>query len=123
MENIIKKADIVLLCLLLVLGLVLSIPAITQGSGGSSVVVRVDGEIYGTYSLTENRTITVNANGHLNKININDGKVQMSEADCHNQLCVKQGSISAGNQVIVCLPNRVIVEIIGGEEEYDVISG
>lgn len=93
------------------------------GSSGATVVVRSDGKVYGTYSLYEDQTIEVLNGNHINKIIIKDGHVQMIEANCHNQLCINQGSISKGNQAIVCLPNRVVIEISGGEEDYDVISG
>ena len=40
----------------------------------------------------------------------------MTEADCPDQLCVHQRAISKQKQTIVCLPNRVVVEVIGGED-------
>ena len=46
----------------------------------------------------------------------------MTYSDCRNQICVNDGSISQTNQSIVCLPNRVVIEITGKEEKYDAIS-
>ena len=122
MKEIIRKADIVLFAVLVLLGAAASVFAL-RGAGGDTVVVKVDGEVYGTYALSEDREITVEQNGHINKITIKDGAVQMSESTCKNQVCVHQGAISKGNQSIVCLPNRVIVTIEGEEAETDVISG
>lgn len=123
MRNLIRKADIILFAVLLAAGLMLSALTLRSGGEGGSVVVTVAGETYGRYSLSEDREITVERDGHLNKITIKDGAVQMSEANCRNQLCVRQGTISKANETIVCLPNRIVVRIEGKGGEYDVISG
>ena len=122
MFRIIKKADIILFICLILIGGALSYLAFSGSSTGDLVVVKVNGEIYGKYSLSKERTITVNRNGHMNKITIKGGKVQVSKSSCKNQICVKQGSISTTHQSIVCIPNRVVVSIEGKDGEYDVIS-
>ena len=50
------------------------------------------------------------------------GKVRVIEADCPDELDVKQGFIENVGQVIVCLPNRVVVEIKGETKPYDKID-
>ena len=42
---------------------------------------------------------------------IKDGEAYMQEADCPNQICVHHSSVSHKGETIVCLPNRVIIEI------------
>mgnify|MGYP000075787277 FL=1 len=122
MSKIIKKADIVLFVCLVLAGAVMSLAALTSGKEGANVVITVDGSVYGTYPLSEDREITVSRNGHMNKITIKDNTVQMSEADCSNRLCIKTGRISRTNEAIVCLPNRVMVKITGGDSDVDVIT-
>lgn len=122
MFKIIKKADIVLFIILVIIGLGLSWLSISGSSQGQRVRITADGKEYGTYNLSEDQSIDVVQNGHTNKITIKNGQVQMSYADCHNQVCVDTGKISKTSQSIVCLPNKVVVEIIGGEGEYDAIS-
>ena len=122
MFRIIKKADIILFICLILIGGALSYLAFSGSSSGDLVVVKVNGEIYGKYSLTKDRTITVNRDGHMNKITIKGGKVQVSKSNCKNQVCVKHGSISTTHQNIVCIPNKVVVSIEGKGGEYDVIS-
>ena len=122
MFRIIKKADIILFICLILIGGALSYLAFSGSSTGDLVVVKVNGEVYGKYSLTKDRTITVNRDGHMNKITIKGGKVQVSKSNCKNQVCVKQGLISTTHQNIVCIPNRVVVSIEGKGGEYDVIS-
>ncbi|MGF6375995.1 hypothetical protein M2140_001065 [Clostridiales Family XIII bacterium PM5-7] len=122
MKNIIKKADIVLFILLALIGLGLSYLSATSGTAGQKVLVTVDGQVYGTYSLAQDQTIEIKQKNHLNKITIKDGTVQMSSSDCKNQVCVKDGAIHLTHQSLVCLPNKVMVEVVGGEEEIDAIA-
>ena len=76
----------------------------------------VDGEIYGTYSLSEEKEIPVRVENGYNIISISDGVVRVTQADCPDLLCVKMHSISKENQVICCLPHRVVVRIIKGND-------
>ena len=55
----IKKADIVLLIIILVVGIPLSVLSLTEGIGGDKVLISLDGEIYGVYPLGEDREIDV----------------------------------------------------------------
>ena len=126
----IKKADIVLLIIILVVGIPLSVLSLTEGIGGDKVRISLDGEIYGVYPLGEDREIDVTEDGHTNHITIKDGQVSLSYSTCRNQVCVNTGAISETKDAIVCLPNRVVVEIISSDSgsigkggDADVISG
>lgn len=119
----IKKADIILAIVLILLGGIISYMIAFGNNKGDTVLITVDGEEYGRYSLAEDRNISVKQNHHNNEIIIKDGMVSMGFSDCSNQVCVKTGAISKTSQSIVCLPNKVMVQIIGeGEDEYDAIS-
>lgn len=122
MFNLIKKADIVLFIVLVSIGIILSVLSLSSGSDGAYVRVSVKGQEYGIYNLNEDQVIEVKENGHINKIIIKDGFAQMDYSDCKNQICVKDGKISKSNQTIVCLPNKVMIEITGGEEEFDAVA-
>lgn len=122
MFKIFKKADIFLFAALVLTGALLSAWSFSSGVSGQKAVITVDGKLYGSYSLAEDRTVEIRQKNHLNKITIKDGSVQMSYSDCRNQICVGDGSISRTNQSLVCLPNRVMVEITGGEEGFDAVA-
>ena len=82
-------------------------------------VVRKEGEVYGTYSLSQPQTVKIkNSKGKTtNVLVIRDGKADMKEADCPDKLCVHQKAISAENESIVCLPNRVVVTVTNSKKE------
>lgn len=109
----IKKADIVLAIFLLIAGIASTIFVAYGGAKGATVAISVDTVNYGTYDLSQNQIIDVEKNGHINKVEIKDGVARMIDADCPDKLCIKQGAIDKTNQSIVCLPNKVIVELKG----------
>ena len=123
----IKKADIILLIIILAVGIPLAVLSLSSGTGGDKVKISLNGKVYGTYPLHEDRVIEVSEDGHTNHITIKDGQVSMSYSTCRNQVCVNTGAISETKDAIVCLPNRVVVEIIssvnGKGGDADVISG
>ena len=123
----IKKADIVLLIIILAVGIPLSVLSLMAGTAGDKVQISADGEVYGIYPLDEDREIEVTENGHTNHITIKGGQVSMSYSTCLNQVCVNTGATSETKDSIVCLPNRVVVEIISSGDgkggDADVISG
>lgn len=83
---------------------------------GSYIVITVDGEEYGTYSLLEEQTITIGEGDTINIIEIKGGKAYMKEASCPDQLCVDQNEISFDKESIICLPNKVVITVISDVE-------
>ena len=58
-----------------------------------------------------------------NTLVIEDGAVSVTQADCPDKVCVAQGAIRYNGETIVCLPNRVVVEVTGAEEpSFDSIA-
>lgn len=95
--------------------------SITGGEEAAAVTVKVDGELQGTYSLSEEQEIEIN--GGTNLLQIKDGKADMIEADCPDKLCVNQKAISKNLENIICLPNQVIVEVQSTDNsEYDAVT-
>lgn len=79
-------------------------------------MITVGGDVYGTYPLDEDQEIFI---GDTNICRIQDGQVSMIWADCPDQVCVHTRAIENGGGTIVCLPNRIVLEIedASGDEE------
>ena len=80
---------------------------------GEFVVVTVDGTEYGRYSLDREQTIDIRG---TNELLIRDGKADIVWADCPDKLCVHQKAVSKYGENLVCLPNKVVVTVVGHEE-------
>ena len=122
-----KRADIILLAGVLLVGAVLAAVLFCTSSGGGQVQVRVDGSVAATYPLSRDASYTINgANGGTNLLVIEDGTARIEEASCPDGICVNTGRISRSGQSIVCLPNKVVVEIIsaqGDDAGVDIVTG
>ena len=87
------KNDVIFLSLLVVVCFVICVVIYTGNiTKGTYLTITVDGKKYGTYSLLEEQTISV-GNPAINTIVIENGKAKMLEAECPDQLCVKQKKI------------------------------
>ena len=53
---------------------------------------------------------------------IRDGSAYVRKSDCAGQDCVHSHEISRNGETIVCLPNKLLLEVKGGEKAYDSIS-
>lgn len=125
-----RKNDLILIGLLVgVLLIIVVILAIT-GTGGNTVVVSVDGKVTESFPLSEDRTYLIEGyNGGTNTLVIQDGSAYVKDSSCPDHLCEHMGKINLVGQSVICLPNRVTVEITGpstgsgGADEYDTIVG
>lgn len=115
-----KKRDILLIGAILILALAAALVVRLAKKPGAYVVVRVDGAEVGAYSLSQPQTCTLN--GGTNILRIEDGKAWLVEADCPDQICVRQGVIDAVGETITCLPNRLTITVYGGDGGVDLVS-
>ncbi len=103
----VKKGDIIVIIVSLVL-LVLCIGfCLLIKKDGIYVVIKEDNKTVYSGSLFKDDTIKLKHN----TVKIKNGQAYMLCADCKNQICVNTGKISNSGETIVCLPNKVIVEI------------
>ena len=111
----------VILGLLLLAGILYLLLNVNRPEGGVAVV-RVNGVVTERHPLNADGTFPLN--GGSNILVIQDGQAWLSEADCPDKLCVKQGRIHYSGQVITCLPNRLTVTVEGGESDgVDLVVG
>lgn len=111
-------ADAALVAALLVIALSVFLIVELSREEGELVRVSIDGEVVAEYSLSVDGEYSLN--GGTNILVIENGEAYIRWADCPRQICVKDGRISRTGQRITCLENRVVVEVIGGEDALEV---
>lgn len=110
----IKFLDIFVFIFILFLGFFLTFKTISNS--GSSVIVDANGNRY-EYSLEKDGIYSVQGALGLTTFEIKNGVVHILDSACPNKTCVAQGWSSS----IICLPNKVIIQIVN-DGEIDAIS-
>ena len=67
-------------------------------------------------------TVTIHGQTVTNVIQIEEDCVYFAESDCPDQVCVRSGKLTRAGQIAVCLPNRVIVRLVGAQSDIDAIA-
>lgn len=119
------RNDILLIAGLLLIGLLIALLLLVNRRDGREAVVRVEGAVVARLALGEEREFPVEIDGRVaNLLRVADGGVRMVEADCPDKLCVRKGAVRYAGDSIVCLPHRVVVEIVGEDElGLDAVAG
>lgn len=102
-----KKADVILIAVLVVAAVATLLAFTLFADDGGTVIVKKNDEVVYEGKLSENDEVAL----YSNTLIIEDGYAYMRYADCKNQICVNTGKISKKGETIVCLPNKVTVEI------------
>jgi hypothetical protein len=90
---------------------------------GKRVLIELDEEEVGKFSLEENRIIPVDGKLGTTNVEISEKGVRVLDSPCPYKLCVRSGPIRRSGETLVCLPNRVVVRITGDKgEEVDAVS-
>lgn len=119
-----KKKDLIIAGIVLLLaGLLALVFHFAGGDPGGRVQVKVDGRVVGTYALVEEQTVPFDTDYGHNLLVIKDGKAHMEEADCPDHYCMEQGEISKTGETLVCLPHKLVVEVVSGNDaDVDVVA-
>ncbi|MBO5247999.1 MAG: NusG domain II-containing protein [Clostridia bacterium] len=85
---------------------------------GATVTVSVDGAVISVIDLGRDTVVDLPDGG---RVIVENRTVRVQNASCPDRLCEKMGKISACGEVILCVPNRISVQISG--EGVDAIVG
>ena len=122
-----RNAKVILLLLVLVGAACAAFVLLRPAGTGAVARITLDGELVEEIDLsavTEPYTFTLEGpGGFTNTIEVEHGRIRVLEAGCPDQVCVNQGYISDGTVPIVCLPNRLVIEIVGGGDSLDAAAG
>lgn len=90
---------------------------------GSVAVVEVDGQEIFRLSLSVDSQRAVPGPLGDTIVQVHDGRVRVASSPCPYKLCVRMGWANEAGDLIVCVPNRVVVRVEGeGEDDLDAVS-
>lgn len=86
---------------------------LTPQKTGTVAEVQYQGKVILTIDLTKDQEYEVTGTNGKVKLLVQDQKIKVVEENSPKHLCSKQGFISKAQQTIVCLPNEIVITIIG----------
>lgn len=110
--------DVIVLLILVIACFLPFILTISTPSTGDVVLVKYDGRI-AEYDLKSDNLISLK-DGKI-QVRIKDGVVSVITSDCTNETCVHSRPITREGESIICLPNGLVIEIVGNE--FDLSTG
>ena len=121
------RNDLILIGALLVAFALIGLAFWLLRGEGDTVVVEVDGKLYGTYALSEDRTVEIRTGEdgkELNLLVIKSGKAWVESATCRDGICAAHKPISRQGESIVCLPHKVVITVqrTGSENAPDIVA-
>lgn len=102
-----------------IIGAVFVFYTLLPNGGGETAVVSRDGSVIaeiplnvsGEYIFPEVPDMVFTAG---------DGTVSVTESNCGDKTCMRTGKISHRGEAVICVPNKIIVEIKGSTQESGV---
>jgi hypothetical protein len=91
---------------------------------GKEVIIEFQSNIIYQGSLFTDKHLEVTGQIGITTVEIENAEVWVSHSDCPHQICVKTGKIDRAGDIIVCIPNKVVVRVKKrGQSIYDAITG
>ena len=98
-----------------------------RGGGAQTALVYQDGVCIRTIDLSRVDapcSFTVEWEDGYNIIEVERGRIRVSEADCPDKVCVRRGWVSDSAAPIACLPHKLVIQLEGGgEADIDGVAG
>ncbi len=117
------KNDIIFISSLLIVVLIFGLVLYLSQTKGDTVVVTVDGTLFGEYPIDEDAQIEIKSQSGENLLVIKDKTADVISASCPDGICVHHRPIQNGGESIICLPNKVVVEVrTNGVGDKDIIA-
>jgi hypothetical protein len=121
------KGDFILIVVILILGigaLAYNQYIVPKQGVGTKVVVEIEGQTVREFDLSSDlKPLRIETKHGFNVVEISEGQVRVSEADCPDLLCVHTGWRQHAGQVIVCLPHYFVVRIVGEQGDQGSLDG
>jgi hypothetical protein len=80
---------------------------------GNWVVIQVDQKEVARLALDTDQITHVKGPLGLTEVEVKQGQARIVRSPCKNKVCIKSGYIRYADRLAACIPNRVVVRIVG----------
>lgn len=113
-----RLADIAVFTVVIALGVLVFASGFSPQGQGLMLEVEANGKRY-LYRLDQDLRLDFPGPAGLSTVEIHDHQAAFVEAPCPDKLCIHQGRLKTANAWAACLPNRVIIRIVGSTSIED----
>ena len=120
----IKRADLFLAVILILLFLILTLPNYLSNSSKTAVVYSNGNEIYRIEldAVKDRYEIELDCSPAV-KLTVENGCIYYSYAECHDKLCINSGKLRKSGDTAACLPSKTLIVIEGNHTSENGNSG
>ena len=118
--RVLTRADKMLIAVALLGAIILETGRRFEGAPGGEVVIEVDGTRVATLSLDQPQEVQIKGIAGSSKVEIGVRGARIIQAPCPHGICVRRGWVYRRGEVVVCVPNRLVLTIVGGDEPNDI---
>ena len=115
--NKLTKYDVILIVAVIIISTSLIVfNFFINKANATGFEIYVDGKLHSTYSfssLENGSEFTIQTEYGYNKFLYENNSIRCTDTNCKDKLELKVGTIKNANQVIVCVPHKLIVQIVG----------
>ena len=122
-RKLISRNDLILIATIAIVALCIYMFILINRTDGENLYaeIRMNGITLQTVSLEEDKTFYLDEHPAIQFI-IKDGRIAIYKSDCPDQICVRNGFLHLIGQSSVCLPNRLVLAIVGFAGDGDDID-
>jgi hypothetical protein len=77
----------------------------------SIAIVEIAGEARYHWDLQHDEEYSLDEFSGAVKVQVKNGAVKIIKNNCHQQICLKMGPVSRTGEMIVCVPNKILIYI------------
>ena len=90
----------------------------------NNVQIKSGGRVLYTLDLSQepDRSFEIKTDSGSNTVEIKDGRIRVSAADCPDKTCVRMGWLDSSAMPIVCLPHDLVIAFTDADGGVDAIS-
>jgi hypothetical protein len=118
----VSRLDLLIIGVIVIVSLSILLASALKPALASAAMIRIYKDNVQIKELDFNQTARVELPGM--EIEIKNGAVRVEKSDCPRGICRHTGWITKPGSTLVCVPNRVLVEIAGKKKgkTYDAIT-
>jgi len=93
-----------------------------NGATEKAVVIYKDDVVIQTLPMMKDRIIQLEPFGVSMVVEIREQKVRVLSSSCRQQICVRKGWTRQVHDPIICIPNKITINVTGADPVYDAIT-